>query len=518
MWTLNPADWLRLAARRAPDRVCVETRHGSTSYAEMADAVDRLAAALHRRGLRTGDRLALVDTDTVEFLQVVLACARLGVTVAPLNVRLRDGELDDVLATVRPQALAAGPAFAPLAERAAAGSLGELRSVLLTRAGAAGPSSTGGAGLPTVADLVAEDGDPALPEVADDSLLFSLGLSSGTTGRPKVALQSHRMIKALVGNYLVETALTPDDRLYSGAPLFHVAGLGHYLAGVARGATLVLVDQFEPQAVADLLGRGRITFAVLTPTMISGLLALPAAAEVTGLRAVLYGGSAMPETLLRQVMAAWSCDFWNGFGAGTEAGGQSLLRPDDHRRGLAGEPHLLGSIGQPMHGVDLRVCGRDGVELAPGEVGELWSRSEVVMDGYEGDAGGRPPFSEDGWFRSGDLAYRDADGYLYLCGRSDEMFVRGGENIFPLEVESVLARHPAVAEVVVVGEPDDHWGMVVAAYVVPRGPEAPTLEDVRGFCRGHLATYKAPERIHVVDELPRTVLGKVRRHQVGAAR
>jgi fatty-acyl-CoA synthase len=257
---------------------------------------------------------------------------------------------------------------------------------------------------------------------------------------------------------------------------------------------------------------GRLTGAFLVPTMISTLLEHPdvTAGSYDELRSIIYGGAPMSPALLRRALDVFGCDFINAFGAATEGGLQSVLSSADHRRALAGAPHLLGSIGKPAFGVEMRIVDDTGADVPRGEVGEIITRSDPVMNGYLEMPEESARAIRDGWFWGGDLARMDDDGYLYLAGRSKDMIIRGGENIYPVEIETVLADHPSVAQVAVVGRPDEHWGEVVVAVVTgdPGGP-APDPEVLREHCRAHLAAYKVPAAVVVVDAMPLNASGKI---------
>jgi acyl-CoA synthetase (AMP-forming)/AMP-acid ligase II len=232
------------------------------------------------------------------------------------------------------------------------------------------------------------------------------------------------------------------------------------------------------------------------------------------LKLILYGAAPMSPALLRRAMDTFRCAFVNLFGAGTEAGLQTLLTVDDHRRAMAGEEKLLGSIGRPATGVALRLTDDDMHDVPVGEIGEITTRSDMVMEGYLGMPEATDRSLRDGWFRAGDLAYRDADGYLYLAGRKSDMIIRGGENIYPVEIETVLAEHPAVALVSVVGVPDEHWGETVRAWLTLRPGRRGELDDLAAFCRARLASYKVPADFRVVDELPMNASGKILKREL----
>jgi acyl-CoA synthetase (AMP-forming)/AMP-acid ligase II len=261
---------------------------------------------------------------------------------------------------------------------------------------------------------------------------------------------------------------------------------------------------------------GGLTGCFLVPTMISALLSDDRVrdADYSDLRSIIYGAAPMPPSVLRRAIDVFGCDFVNAFGAGTETGLQTVLGSADHRRAAAGADHLLGSIGKPAFGVDLRLLDEEGREVARGEVGEIVTRNAQTMSGYLDLPEETAAAVCDGWFRAGDLAWQDDEGYLYLAGRRSDMIIRGGENIFPIEIEDVLCLHEAVDQAAVVGAPDEHWGEVVVAFVVARASAEVDTPLLQQHCRSHLAAYKVPTRIEVVDALPLNASGKVLRREL----
>jgi acyl-CoA synthetase (AMP-forming)/AMP-acid ligase II len=263
---------------------------------------------------------------------------------------------------------------------------------------------------------------------------------------------------------------------------------------------------------------GELTGCFLVPTMIDRLLAHP---DVHGgdygtITSIIYGGAPMSPGLLRRAMDTFGCGFINAFGAATEGGLQSVLSSADHRRALAGAEHLLGSIGRPAYGVDLRICDPDGVEVPRGTVGEIVTRSDAVMAGYLGMPDETARAIRDGWFWGGDLGRIDDEGYLHLEGRRTDMIIRGGENVYPVEIETVLSDHPSVSQVAVIGRPDGHWGEVVVAYVVAAPGHAIDAEELRAHCRTSLAAFKVPVAVEVVDAMPLNASGKILKRELRA--
>jgi len=277
-----------------------------------------------------------------------------------------------------------------------------------------------------------------------------------------------------------------------------------------------VLPQFDAETVLWWLQDGGITGCTLIPTMISAILALPGARQrpYPRLESMMYGGAPMTPALLREIIDTFGCDLFNGFGAGTEAGGQTMLYPEDHVAALNGKEHLLGSIGKPIMGVDLRLCDDLLNDVPRGEIGEIVTRSETVMSGYYDQPELTARSVVDGWFRAGDMARMDDEGYLYLATRKADMIIRGGENVYPVEIESILLDHPTVRDAVVVGLPDDHWGEVVGAAVLLEDGAALDVEALRAFCRERLASYKVPEHVGAFTDLPKNATGKYLKGEV----
>jgi acyl-CoA synthetase (AMP-forming)/AMP-acid ligase II len=473
--------------------------HRTLTFAELDARVNQLANRLLERGLEPGDRVAVLATDSHQFLETILVCTRTGLTYVPLNVRLVEGELQLLVKRAAPRMLFVSERYLDVGRR--------LRTLLAAPAELVvygeGDASTYEAMI-----AGADDADPGI--VVDPEATISLAFTSGTTGLPKGVQQPLRMITNIAVGGVIDYEIAADEVRYAAAPMFHIAGVAYPLMGIARGIPSLLLPQFDPQVVLDWLRDDRLTAAFLVPTMISTLLQLHGVREAQygRLRTIVYGAAPMTPPLLRRAIDAFGCDFVQAFGAGTEAGGQCILSSADHRRAVAGAENLLGSVGRPAFGVELRIVDDDLNDVPVGEVGEIASRSNMVMTGYLGLPDETVEAFRGGWFRAGDLGRMDEDGYVYLAGRKKDMIVRGGENIFPIEIESVLMEHADVVEVAVIGKADDHWSEVVHAYVVLSCAE-PDDGELRELCRSRLASYKVPVEFHFVDELPKNASGKV---------
>jgi fatty-acyl-CoA synthase len=505
---IQAGDFLRLSSLRFPDRDCFVFGDGSSrSFAETNRRVNRLADALRCRGVGKGDRVVIFGTDSGEYVEVLLACMKLGVVYVPLNNRLADPEVLTLLRRSEPKALFVSGRYL---ERMA-GLIPQLPCIRLV-------CSLDGERMVPFSDLLAEgrDVEPYV-EISEDDVL-ALAFTSGTTGLPKGVRQSQRMLTSLALNMSIDYEIMADEFRYTASPTFHIAGQAMIFMHIMRGFPTLILPQFEEGAVLRWMQSGRLSGCFLVPTMISRLLDDPRVNDGSydGLRSIIYGAAPMTPVLLRRAMKTFSCDFINAFGAATEGGLQASLSAADHRRALAGSEHLLGSIGRPAFGVELRLVDEDGKNVPHGEVGEIVSRSNAVMSGYLEMPEETARAIRDSWFWGGDLARMDEDGYLYLAGRSKDMIIRGGENIYPVEIETVVAEYPGVTQVAVVGQRDDRWGEIVVAFIT--ADPAVTIDpgELRHFCRQRLASYKVPEIVTIIDQMPMNASGKILKRELRA--
>jgi acyl-CoA synthetase (AMP-forming)/AMP-acid ligase II len=497
--SVSIGEWITLTADRFPDRPCfVHADASSHTFGAINARVNRLADALRQNGVGRGDRVTVMALDSHRYAETVLAALKIGAVYMPFNWRLSASEVATLLDRGRPTAIFHSHRYAAMFDGLNFGRL------LIDYDGPDGDGKE-------YEDLLGTGSEAEQAVAVPDNELFGLAFTSGTTGRPKGVMQSRRMMKHMVMSGLVEFPSRAGDLRYCASPMFHVTGIDMMLMGITRGFTSLVTPQFDPDATASFLMRDELSACFLVPTMISMLLQRPdlAGRKYERLELIMYGAAPMSPALLRRAMDTFRCDFVNLFGAGTEAGLQTMLTVDDHRRAAAGDERLLGSIGRPATGIALRLTDEDMNDVGVGQVGEITTRSDMVMDGYLDMPEQTARSLRHGWFRAGDLAYRDAEGYLYLAGRKNDMIIRGGENIYPVEIESVLAEHPAVALASVVGVPHEDWGEVVRAWLVLRSGHITTPDELAAFCRSRLAAYKVPVDYRIVDELPMNASGKI---------
>jgi acyl-CoA synthetase (AMP-forming)/AMP-acid ligase II len=499
-------EMLPLSARKHPDRACfLFPDGGQQSFAETNERVNRLVSALGAAGVGPGDRLAVFALDSHRYMEIILAAMKTGAVYVPLNYRLQRAEVDVLLGFARPVMLFHDAQYGDLLAGVAEDHPSLRHTVVLDDPGPGGYEALLGGGEPV---------EP--PVVCTDATTIALAFTSGTTGLPKGVIQSQRMIKNINLSGGIEYLARPDDIRYTAAPTFHMSGVCGLFLGVSYGFTSLLLPQFDPATVLRFMAEDRVTAAFLVPTMISSILQCDGVDDhdYERLRLITYGAAPISPTLLRRAMDVFGCDFLQAFGAGTEAGLQAVLTPEDHRRALTDRPDLLRSCGRPSFGVAMRLVDEDMNDVPHGQVGEVATRSDQLMDGYLDRPDDTARAFRDGWFRAGDMGYLDEEGYLHLHGRSKDMIIRGGENIYPIEIETALAEHPGVAQSAVVGVPDEHWGEIVRAFVTPANGQAPDAAGLAAHCSARLARYKVPAEFVILDALPTNASGKILKREL----
>jgi long-chain acyl-CoA synthetase len=492
------ADVIRRQANRRPAAVAL--RHGDRelSYGQLDARSNRLAQALLACDAGRGARVAYLGRAAPEVIELLFAASKIGAVIVPLNWRLSPRELAQVLADAQAPLLIADADYAEVAS-GLVGKTIQLRVVPATYEpwlAAHEPVDPGGRGEPR--DVIVQM------------------YTSGTTGTPKGVLTTHRNIAA-AGATSARWGFDEDTISLTPLPLFHIGGIGWAYCGLWHGATTILVSDFQPEQVLETLERRRVTNPIFVPTMLQMLTAVPGAADrdYSALRSIVYGASPITTTALKAALRTFRSPLIGLYGLTESTGGVVHLDGADHDAD-GPRQHLLRSAGRPYPWVEMRVADpATGEPLPPHTVGEVWLRAPNVMAGYfNRPAETAAALTPDGWLRTGDGGYVDDEGYLFLTDRVKDMIVSGGENVYPIEVEEVLAQHPDVADVTVIGVPDDRWGEAVKALVILRDGCAPRPEDLIAFARERLAGYKLPRSIDFVHDLPRTPTGKVLKREL----
>jgi O-succinylbenzoate-CoA ligase len=491
--------FLEKRARLSPDlEALVEVERGRRfRFAELEARASRVANALRARGVAAGDRVALLLMNGVEYLETYFALAKLGAVMVPLNWRLVPDELAFILRDSGATLLVYDAEFdavvAELRERET--SLREL-----VRAAGGAPPRPGVLDHDALRDAAPETPLPC--EAADDDLLFIM-YTSGTTGLPKGAVHTHGTMIAASLTINMTSDLRHGDRYLMMLPLFHVGALTPATAAVHRGACLVLMRAFDPKRVFPLIEAERVTTGLAVPAMLNFMLAAgsPGDHDHGSVRWLMSGAAPVPPALIERY-AALGIEVHQVYGLTETCGPACLISPEAALK-------KIGSTGPAFFHTDVRVVDAQDRDVAPGEVGEVIVRGAHLMKGYWNRPEASAEALRGGWLYTGDLASVDKEGFVFIQDRKKDMIISGGENVYPAEVEAVLARHPDVLEVAVIGMPSARWGESAAAVVVAKAGSSPSPQALLAFCEGKLARYKIPRVVEWVDEIPRNPTGKV---------
>jgi fatty-acyl-CoA synthase len=497
--------WPERRLRISPDRPAIWFEGTTTPHREFALRVRRTAGALAGLGVQGGDRVAWMSGNHPSALETLFACGQLGAIWVPVNARLTAPEAEYVLAHSGTSVVVHGRDHGPLAD-ALRDRLPGVRAWV-----AAEPPDSGGADSLPYEALLAAAGEDVRdePVTLDDPCLVMY--TSGTTGRPKGAVLTHGNMTWNAVNQLLGFDFGQDERTLALAPLFHIGGLnGTVIPTLLRGGCAVVVRSFDPAGTLEVLEQQRVNSFFAVPTMLDAMAREPAFAtrDLSALRTIGAAGAAVPLPTLRTWLDR-GVTMQQAYGMTEAAPGCTVLDSADAER-------KVGSAGKPVFFTDVRVVGLDGGELAPGEVGEVVVQGPNVMAGYWEDPDQTAAVLRNGWYHTGDAGSVDEDGFLYIRDRYRDMIISGGENVYPAEVESALLELPAVEEAAVIGVPDEQWGEVGLAVVVPAPGAAPDPDALRAELRTRLAGFKVPKEYRFLHELPKTATGKIRKPDLRA--
>jgi acyl-CoA synthetase (AMP-forming)/AMP-acid ligase II len=494
----NLADLLRRHALQRPGAPCLTYDDRTVDYGELEERSNRVAGALRLAGIGPGERVAIVARNSPVFYELVFGCAKAGAVFVPVNWRLSSQEVAGILDDADPKIVFAGS---------------EQRTLVPTGPWTQIDVDDAYAAWRDAANPV----DPRHPGGDDETL--ALLYTSGTTGRPKGVMISHRNLSFSERMAREVWGFTQSSVNLVAMPLFHIGGLGYGMMALSQGGHTVLLQQPVPAQVLDAISRHTVTHAFFVPTVIHMLVNHPGvdSMRVASLERIIYGASPINEPLLRRAIEVFGCGFNHAYGMTETAGTVVTLRPDDHDPGGPNAGRLR-SCGRPVPWVELGLFDPLTGERAPtGTIGEIWIRSAMNSRGYwQQPAETAKAIDADGWLHTGDAATQDADGFVYICDRYKDMIVSGAENVFPAEVENVLSQHPAVAEVAVIGVPHERWGETVKAVVVARAGARTSESELVAFTRSRLAHYKCPTSVSIVEALPRSASGKVLKRELRA--
>ena len=503
---MNVAALLGRAAVTYADRTAIRFGARRITYADLGEMAARMAGALRTAGLRSGDRVAIFMRNNPEYIVSLFGAFHAGLCVVPVNVRLHPKELAYILGNAECRALVFGEEnIAEVGEATA-----DADDLMLVRVGGEGPGASFG-------ELI-EAGDPfaATAEVAPDDLAW-LFYTSGTTGVPKGAMLTHRNLVVMTMNLLADVwSFQPEDVVLHVAPLSHGSGL-YALGSLARGAENIIYDQpsFDPADALRVVQRERVNvIAFMAPTMIVKLLDTPGDIDTSSLECVTYGGGPMHVDIMREALNRFGKIFIQIYGQGESPMTITYLSAEAHD---LDNLDLLASCGIARTDVELRVVDEHDRDVPVGGEGEIIARGDVVMKGYWRNRHATEKSLRGGWLHTGDIGRLDERGNLYLLDRKTDMIITGGANVYPREVEDVLVLHDGVREALVFGVSDPLWGESIVAHVVPTPGASLQVDELIDFCKQHLASFKKPKQVRIVEELPKNAYGKVLRRELKAA-
>ncbi|WP_308492016.1 fatty acyl-CoA synthetase [Microbacterium terrisoli] len=491
---------LRRSAARNPDRTALTFEDRTWTYRALDDAVSRAAGWLLATGAAKGDRIAAYGTNSDAYVIAFLACARAGLVHVPINYALRGDELSYLLTTSGARVVLVDPALAeasaPVCAALAIDQVVPLRC---------GPGS--------LLDAASTGAVPSFADEAEATDLVQLLFTSGTTSKPKAAMMSHGALVAEYVSCLIALDFTPDDRPLVCMPLYHSAAMHVFmLPYLSIGATISLLGAPVVPEILERVESERIGSLFLAPTVWVPLANHPDldTRDLSSLTKAQYGASIMPVTVLQRLRERYpDLGFYNCFGQSEVAPLATVLRPEEHEERPA-------SCGRPVFFVEARIVDAEGDEVPVGEAGEVLYRSPQLCDGYWNDPDATAEAFRGGWFHSGDMVTRDAEGFITVVDRIKDVINTGGIMVASREVEDALYTHAAVAEVAVVGMPDDRWIEAITAFVVLREGQDATADDLIAHVKRMIAPFKVPKRVAFVDELPRNQSGKLLKRELRA--
>ncbi len=507
---MNTTEFLNIATAICPDKEVIVFEGKRFTFSQLNDRVNRLGNALLGTGMQRGDRVATLQVNCNQCVEVYFAAAKIGAIHVPLNFRARGNELTYMLNSAEATTLFVGERYIDLVNSIKP----EIKSVKHFIS-----IDTPHESMLNYEDmLTSASPDEIFTEIDDDDTTI-LMYTAGTTGFPKGVMLPHNSFAIYVLENVTPADPVTVEKNILTVPLYHVAGVQAMMAAIYGGRTMVMERQFDPEEWMGLVQAEQVGRAMMVPTMLKQIVDHPdyGKYDLSSMQVITYGAAPMPLEVIKKAMDVFpGVSFINAFGQTETASTITTLSPEDHViTGTDEEKEKklkrLSSIGRPMSDVEMKVFDEESNELPTGEVGEIVARGPRVMSGYwKEEEKTEKTIDKDGWVHTGDMGYADEDGYFFLAGRATDMIIRGGENISPEEVEAVLHSYPKIEEAAIIGIPDEDWGEVPKAIcVLKEGCEDCTPEEIMEYCRANLASYKRPRVVEFIDELPRNPMGKV---------
>ena len=511
---MNTAEFLTISAAIVPDRVAIAGPDERITYGELQSRANRLAQAFQEMGIGRGQAIGIMAVNCVEFAEIYYASASVGATLVPLNFRAKPEELTYMIDSTDVTALFISERYFSIYEgiQSSTPSVKHVIAMDFEKAG-----------LPSLKSLRESHEDIPVWCETDDKDATLIIFTSGTTALPKGVVLSYQALTSLVVNTQAPADPSVDQQVVLvSVPFFHIAGATTLMSAVFSGRRLVVLPQFDPQAWLSAVQTEGVTHSFVVPTMLKRIIEVEDFDKYNlgTLQLITYGAAPMPFEVVRRAVDVFAplranVGLMNSYGQTEATGSMTTLGPDDHR--LDGNPEendmkvsRLRSVGRPMTDIDVAILLPDGRVAATNEEGEICIRGDRVMRGYNKRDDDTESALKDGWLHTGDVGKIDDGGYLFITGRIKDMVIRGGENIAPAEIEQVLEDHPGVAEAAIIGVPDNEWGEVCKAIMVPvSGSALPSEQELTDYVKSRLASYKAPALYEWVEELPRNPMGKI---------
>jgi len=506
---MNTGEFLTITAAICPDKEAIVFEGKRLTYSQLNERSNRLGNALLKLGLKKGNPVAMMQVNTNHCVESYFAVAKAGGIYVPLNFRAKGNELTYMINTAEATTVLVGDRYLELVDSIKSTIPTVKNYISLDR-----PHP----GMLYYEDLIRDSSPDEIAADISDGDTTILMYTAGTTGFPKGVMLTHNSFSIYVLENVSPADPDTNEKNILTVPLYHVAGTQAMMAAVYGGRTLVMQRQFDAAQWMDLVEKERVARAMMVPTMLKQLMDNPEFSkhDLRSLKVITYGAAPMPLEIIKKAVEVFpGVGFINAFGQTETASTVTMLSPEDHV--ITGSPEerekklkRLSSIGKPMSDIEMKVIDDDGKDLPPNSIGEIVARGPRVMAGYWKDQEKtRRTIDKEGWVHTGDMGYRDEDGYFFLSGRTTDMIKRGGELISPEEVERVLQEHPKVEDIAVVGVPDEEWGEVPICVCVLKKGETCSAAELMEYCRSNLASYKRPRAVVFCDELPRNPLGKI---------
>ena len=506
---MNIIDLLNITESICPDRKALIFDNNSVTYSELKSEIYCLANSLRDLGINNGDRVFYFHTNTDKWIHITFACSLIGAVMVPINYRSKKEELNFMINDSKPKLIFSGDRYKELInETIKYGNHNLIKVITL--------DNISNTHFNTYQDLI-HNNKLLEFESEDSNEIALLVYTAGTTGTPKAVILNHSSFCEFALNNLEPADLDYNETTLLSVPLYHVAGIQTAISGIYSGRTTVIQDQFESSNWMKLVQKYEINRVMLVPTMIKQIIDNENFDnyDFSSLNVITYGAAPMPISVLEESINKFKdSKFINAFGQTETAATITSLGPNDHDISGTEEEKSkklkrLTSIGKPLQDIEVRIVDENGEEVSVNTVGEIVAKGERIMSGYWNNDKATMNAIKNGWLHTGDLGYRDEDGYIFLSGRAKDFIKRGGEMISPEEIEQILYRHPDIEEVAVIGLPDIQWGEIVTAVIKCKKDKYLTDVEILAFCNDKLASFKRPEKIIFISKLPRNSMGKI---------